>query len=131
MLCGSSRAGSSKPPSWPCSVGAITSKRGTSSASTGSQQRQVAVKPWMRTSGSPSPARYRAGEISGMASAIVDVQSTADAGRASAAALAERVLDDLAEPLVLPRRVEERLAERAEADLRGIRDRMRLGLGRV
>jgi hypothetical protein len=25
----------------------------------------VAVKPWIRTSGSPSPARYRAGEIVG------------------------------------------------------------------
>src|SRR3954453_14864617 len=66
MLCGSSWAGSSVPPSWPCSVGAITSKRGTSSPSTGSQQRHVAVKPWIRTSGSPSPARYRAGEISGI-----------------------------------------------------------------
>src|SRR4051794_9841389 len=57
-------SGGGGPPSWPCSVGAITSKRGTSSASTGSQQRQVAVKPCTRTSGSPSPARYRAGEIS-------------------------------------------------------------------
>src|SRR3954468_13763122 len=57
-------SGGGGPPSWPCSVGAITSKRGTSSARTGSQQRQVAVKPWTRTSGSPSPARYRAGEIS-------------------------------------------------------------------
>ena len=49
--------GGTGPPSWPCSVGAITSKRGTSRPSTGSQQRQVAVKPWMSTSGSPSPAR--------------------------------------------------------------------------
>ena len=62
----SAPGGEGGPPSWPCSVGAITSNRGTSRPSTGSQQRHVAVKPWIRTSGSPVPARYRAGESSGM-----------------------------------------------------------------
>ena len=60
----SAPGGEGGPPSWPCSVGAMTSKRGASSPSTGSQQRQVAVKPWIRTSGSPVPARYRAGDSS-------------------------------------------------------------------
>ena len=55
--------GGTGPPSWPCSVGAITSKRATRSGMTGSQHRQVAVKPWTSTSGSPVPARYSAGEL--------------------------------------------------------------------
>src|SRR3954465_4313110 len=88
MVYGVSRGGSSVPPSWPCRVGAITSKRGTSSASTGSQQRQVAVKPWMRTSGSPPPARYRAGEISGIAGG-----SYAFSGRGAPVALVLGALD--------------------------------------
>src|SRR4051795_6165742 len=83
-------SGGGGPPSWPCSVGAITSKRGTSSARTGSQQRQVAVKPWTRTSGSPSPARYRAGEIS-------------EAMRQKSSQLYARVLEDLLAPVARER----------------------------
>jgi len=45
------------PPKWPCSVGAITSKNGTSSPSTAVQARQVSVNPWISSSGSPLPAR--------------------------------------------------------------------------
>src|SRR3954452_18920736 len=48
----------------------MTSKRATSSGMTGSQQRQVAVKPCTRTRGSPDPARYSAGVLSPMAERI-------------------------------------------------------------